>query len=231
MTQNVTGNEGLSYTIVRSRRRTMSVEIQPHGNVVVRAPSRLPLYEIERFVELKSAWIMRRVRDAEARKALVPILDGPRSFYHRGSVRTWGFTGDGADLIVPSRLRTENAAMRYVERWQRSEADQLFAEMVADALPKIGVPGLRYQGLRVRTMRRRWGSCSSTGHVTLNGHLIRVPDGCIRGVVVHEVCHLAHLHHGPAFHQLVADVYPEHALADAILDAWTHVLYQEPFTP
>jgi predicted metal-dependent hydrolase len=45
------------------------------------------------------------------------------------------------------------------------------------------------------------------------------------------VCHLAHLHHGPAFHQLVADVYPEHALADAILDAWTHVLYQEPFTP
>lgn len=189
------------------------------------------MYEIERFVALKSAWILRRVRDAEARKALVPQLTGPRSFYHRGEVRTWGFAGDGADLTVPSRVTTENAAISYVERWQRSEAELVFSAMIAEALPNIGVPGLRYQGLRIRAMRRRWGSCTSTGHVTLNGHLIRVPDGCIRGVVVHEVCHLAHLHHGPAFHQLVADVYPDHALADAILDAWTHVLYDSVVTP
>lgn len=231
MTQNVTGTETLSYTIVRSQRRTMSVEIQPHGIVVVRAPNRMPLYEIERFVALKSAWIQRRVSDAEARRALVPQLTSPRSFYHRGEVRTWGFTGDGADLTVPSRVKTENAAISYVERWQRSEAERVFSTMIDDALPNIGVPGLRYCGLRIRAMRRRWGSCSSIGHVTLNGHLIRVPDGCIRGVVVHEVCHLAHLHHGPAFHQLVADVFPDHALADAILDAWTHVLYDGVLTP
>lgn len=231
MQQNVTGMQGLTYTIVRSRRSTMSVEIQPHGAVVVRAPNRMPLYEIERFVAMKSPWIARRVRDAEARKALVPSLAGPRAFYHRGEVRTWGFAGDGADITIPNRVKTENAATRYIERWQRLEAEHLFANLIAEVLPSIGVPGLRYQGLRIRSMRRRWGSCSSTGFVTLNGHLIRVPDGCIRGVVVHEVCHLAHLHHGPAFHQLVADVYPDHALADALLDAWTHVLYDSSLRP
>lgn len=45
------------YRILRSSRRTMSLEIRPDGEVLVRAPNRLAVREIERFVTEKEGWI------------------------------------------------------------------------------------------------------------------------------------------------------------------------------
>ena len=96
--------------------------------------------------------------------------------------------------------------------------------MIHECLPLIGVPALRYTGLRLRKMRRRWGSCTRTGMITLNEHLVRTPDICIRGVVVHELCHLVHLDHGPGFRALVAEVFPDHRLSDALLSGWNSII-------
>ncbi|MCX6141298.1 MAG: SprT family zinc-dependent metalloprotease [Candidatus Kapabacteria bacterium] len=200
----------------------MSVEVHPTGSIIVRCPLRMPLYEIERFLLMRETWIQERLLDSEAKRQLIPQRTHPHHIYHRGDVLSWGW--QNADIIVPQRHSTHSAAQKYIERWQRAEAESLFEAMIHEHLPSIGVPGLRYQGLKLRKMKRRWGSCSSTGFITLNEHLIRVPDGCIRGVVVHELCHLVHLHHGAAFHHLVQDVYPDHRISDAILDAWTSVL-------
>lgn len=214
-----------SYHLIRRQRRTISVEVRPDATIVVRAPCKAPISEIERFLQLKAPWVIGRLQDAEARRMSIPQRTEPHHLYHRGEVLLWGW--QNADIIVPQRYTTAQAALRWVERWQRSEAASLFGQYLRKDLPAIGLSALRYQGLTLRRMRRRWGSCASTGHITLNEHLIRVPEACIRSVIVHEICHLAHLHHGPAFHALVADVFPDHRIADAVLDVWTSVLYAE----
>ena len=43
--------------MIRSRRKTLSVEIKPDGRIIVRAPMRYPKREIERFLLEKSEWI------------------------------------------------------------------------------------------------------------------------------------------------------------------------------
>ena len=43
--------------IIRSRRKTVGIQIKPDGRIVVRAPNRMPRREIERFVSESSAWI------------------------------------------------------------------------------------------------------------------------------------------------------------------------------
>lgn len=43
--------------IVRSSRKTLSLQITPEGELLVRAPYRLPQREIDRFLQEKSAWI------------------------------------------------------------------------------------------------------------------------------------------------------------------------------
>lgn len=46
-------------TVIRSRRKTLSIQITREGALIVRAPARLPQGEITRFLEEKSSWIDR----------------------------------------------------------------------------------------------------------------------------------------------------------------------------
>lgn len=48
----------------------------------------------------------------------------------------------------------------------------------------------------------RWGSCSSAGRIRFSWRLILAPPMARRYVVAHEVAHLEHLNHGPAFKAL-----------------------------
>ena len=45
------------YELIRSRRRTLAVEITRDARIVVRAPSRCPKQEIERFINSHQDWI------------------------------------------------------------------------------------------------------------------------------------------------------------------------------
>lgn len=49
-------------TVIRSDRKTLSLQIKPDGTLVVRAPRRLPQGEIRRFLEEKSDWIERTLK-------------------------------------------------------------------------------------------------------------------------------------------------------------------------
>lgn len=47
----------MDYTLIRSKRRTMALQITPEGQVVVRAPQHIPQTVIDRFVESHADWI------------------------------------------------------------------------------------------------------------------------------------------------------------------------------
>ena len=49
--------EDYRYTVIRSDRKTLSLQIKPDGSLVVRAPLHLPEREIRRFLQEKSGWI------------------------------------------------------------------------------------------------------------------------------------------------------------------------------
>ena len=49
--------EKMEYTIIRSARKTISIQLSPDGSLVVRAPQRMPKRDIERFLEEKRGWV------------------------------------------------------------------------------------------------------------------------------------------------------------------------------
>ncbi len=55
--------------IIRSGRKTLSIEITPTGEVLVRAPYRVPMTEIERVIEAKREWIERRLRERHEKQS------------------------------------------------------------------------------------------------------------------------------------------------------------------
>ena len=57
----------IEYTLIRSARRSIGVEIAPDGAVIVRAPLRTPLRRIEALLREKADWIARARARANAR--------------------------------------------------------------------------------------------------------------------------------------------------------------------
>jgi len=49
--------EKLTYTLIRSDRKTIALQLSPDGALTVRAPARMPEREIREFVESKRSWI------------------------------------------------------------------------------------------------------------------------------------------------------------------------------
>lgn len=58
--------------------------------------------------------------------------------------------------------------------------------------------------VRVQEMRRKWGSCSSGGTVTLAADLVRQDEHFQNYVIVHELLHLRYSSHGRLFKALMS---------------------------
>jgi predicted metal-dependent hydrolase len=127
--------------------------------------------------------------------------------------------------VVEPRLGLER--LRLTEEQGRIEARariSLLAQSEAAAL------GVTYSRLTMRNQRSRWGSCSSTRALSFNWRLVLAPHDVLDYVVVHEVCHLVELNHGPAFWRLVEKRRPGYAESKQWLDdhGWEILAYQPP---
>ena len=78
------------------------------------------------------------------------------------------------------------------------------AEDLAQYCARAGRP---VPELRLSRASRRWGSCSGKGCIRLNWRLVQAPDAVRRSVVAHEVAHLVHFDHSPAFRALLAALF------------------------
>ena len=58
-----------SIRIIRSSRRTLSLQVRPDGEVLVRAPRRATLQEIEAFIRKNEGWLRRHLEMVEKERA------------------------------------------------------------------------------------------------------------------------------------------------------------------
>jgi len=65
--------------------------------------------------------------------------------------------------------------------------------------------------IETRKFTARWGSCDRQGVLKFNYQLMLLPKPIIDYIVVHEICHLKELNHGPRFWKLVAQEIPDYA--------------------
>jgi predicted metal-dependent hydrolase len=57
--------------------------------------------------------------------------------------------------------------------------------------------------VQIRNMKRKWGSCSSKGVITLNKELLKLPPAYVEYVIVHELLHMIIPNHGRTFKTLL----------------------------
>lgn len=58
----------MEYILIRSKRRTVALEVKPDLTVILRAPIKMPKKEIERFLETHRDWLHRALDQTAERK-------------------------------------------------------------------------------------------------------------------------------------------------------------------
>lgn len=91
-----------------------------------------------------------------------------------------------------------------VLRWLKARARERLDSETRDYAAKAGVMAAK---IGVGDPVSRWGSCSSSGTIRYSWRLILAPAFVRRATVAHEVAHLVHMNHGPAFHALVTEIF------------------------
>jgi predicted metal-dependent hydrolase len=126
---------------------------------------------------------------------------------------------------TPARLGLERLTL--TEEQGRREA---IARISLIAQSEAAALGVSYTRISLRDQRSRWGSCSSKGALSFNWRLVLAPHDVLDYVVVHEVCHLVELHHGPAFWALVEKRRPAYRECKQWLDehGWEILAYRPP---
>lgn len=196
----------IPYRLIRSNRRTLSLTVESGGALVAHAPLHMPLRQIEAFIEEKRAWIERKRGEAPSRPAPFVPRDGARLPWLGAELRL-AFSDlplcvdFGGWLLVP---RGGDARGR-LRDWRKRRAAEVLTPRVHLWESRMG---LHVQSIAYTSARRRWGSMSADGRLRLNAALMHCPRELCDYVIVHELTHIVHPDHSPAFHALVRSVLP-----------------------
>jgi hypothetical protein len=227
----VLAGETVDYRLVRTRRRTIGMEINLEG-LTVRAPRWVSVREIESALAERARWIVRTLHAWRGRRREVL----PREWRTGGRLAYRG--RELALAVFPSRVREiradlfdltvlhphgddERHVATFVSHWLRDEALRL---VVPHVEPLAAALGRAVPPVKLSNARSEWGSCNHQGVIRLNWRLVQLPPELAEYVVAHEVAHLAELNHSPRFWSIVESLLPGHAQRRRALGDWTAVL-------
>ena len=92
-----------------------------------------------------------------------------------------------------------------VVRWLKERALEV---LTAETQALAAAHDLPLTVVSIGDPRSRWGSCASSGAIRYSWRLILAPDYVRQATVAHEVAHLRHMNHSPAFHDMVRAISP-----------------------
>jgi len=114
----------------------------------------------------------------------------------------------------------------FFERRLRDKIKEMFLQKTKEIIREVPRE-LRPIKISVRDTTTRWGSCSSTGTISLSWRLSFAPYEVMRYVIMHEIAHRRHMNHSADFWALTGELYgPGYERAKAWLTKHGHELHR-----
>ncbi len=225
---------------------TVAIHVYPGGTVQVDAPQNTSPETIRSAVRKRARWLAGHVEKIRERQQdLQPRLyiSGECHFYLgrryvlkviplKAAERRAGVKPSvklkGGQLRVTKADKDAAVVKRLLRDWYRDHARAHFERrLVALTALMPWVKKRQLPPVKLLEMKKHWGSCSPSGSVVLNPHLVKASRQCIDYVIVHELCHLKEHNHSEKYWRLLAKVLPEWKQRKERLDEMAEVLLNQ----
>lgn len=217
----VHGGQRVPFRIAFTERKRLVITVRPDMQVEVSAPCDRDIAQVLSRVERRATWILKQRRYFEQFQPTMPerrFVSGETHVYLGRQYRLKVAEGSPLEVKLIGRYfhvqhtdRDDASGISgLLENWYFGHAKNLFEHRLRHSLEECRSLQLRgIPSITVRKMKRRWGSCTKAGNISLNVELSKTPVYCIDYVLVHELCHLRIHSHTPAFYRLLTRCMPD----------------------
>lgn len=190
-------NQIPDFTLIRSRRKSISIQITSHAEVIVRAPLRVSDKYIKKFVNEKSDWIKDRVMKMQKHRTKQYITG--EEFLYLGNVHKLHI-GNYKQIHVDDTLNFPDflifRAKKELLNWYIKQAKEIIIRRV-EYHSKI--MQAEYKSITFSDTKSKWGSCGHDNALQFNWKLVMCSLLVIDYVVVHELAHTLEKNHSRDF--------------------------------
>lgn len=234
----------------KAKPRKVVIKVHPDQRVVATAPIDASEEVIHNAMMKRARWIWQSLQDfAKQQDHVLPkrYVSGETQFYlGRRYVLKVVTNAAAADEIhrrvklsrgklnvelsqSDSELDAEKRAVlvkRLIDEWYKNKFRTISRERL-EALVYKASWVKNSPKIKLMTMKKQWGSCSTKGNLILNPHLVKASKECIDYVILHELCHIAEHNHSENFWRLLTQVMPNWKEVKARLDGMAELYLNE----
>ena len=201
---------------VSARARHVRLAVKPYQGLEIVIPKRFPKKKIPRILQQHEAWITKQLKKHQNSLRDTPL---PESIMLRLTDTTFRinyYSGDKPALKESHNelsicYQSKDQAVKLLRNWIRTKAKQILPLMLSEVASKFDFV---YERTSIRSQKSRWGSCSSSGTISLNDQLLFMPADTVSYLLIHELCHTRHMNHSHQFWNLVENCYPDYKRHD-----------------
>lgn len=210
----------IEFQVIWANRKSLEIAVHPDCAVIVTAPKSADVSAIDLKVRKRARWIFKQIKYFSQFTPKTPprnYIPGETHLYLGRQYRLKTIIGDyefvklirGKFIVSLRKANTTERTKELLQQWYSDKAVVQLGNSFERCWSIFNGLGLSKPIFVIRPMKKRWGSLSNNGRLTLNPDLVRAPKECIDYVVIHELCHLKHHDHGPDFYKLLESVIPD----------------------
>ena len=236
--------QSIAFTIRRGspRRKRTLIRVTRAGKVEVILPPFLLRKEAFAAIQSRGGWILDRLREIQSCPQPSPlyytdgeehlflgtycrlqlVVCGVKKKFLASDEKIGQSVVTGRSQLIQLRVDSDDpeTVHKQLFLWYKTQIQKHIAYRLAELCPRI--PWLAaVPTWRVRMMRRRWGSCTGSGVITLNTHLIKAPPQCLDYVLLHEIAHLQEHNHSQRYYAVLERLLPNWKAVRGGLEAWS----------
>jgi len=199
----------------KSNIKNINIRVRPFKGITLSAPDYASHKEIEQVLKSKIKWLQQAITKIESKENAQTIFRENSAFstckYHlniqkySGRKVMAGITEGSINIRYPESVGIEHEIVQKIIRkgiekaWE-IEANDYLPGRIRQISKQINFP---YKNLLIKNHKSIWGSCSFDNIITLNIHLMRLPQYLQDYVILHELCHIKEKNHSKAFWDLL----------------------------
>ncbi|SHJ31594.1 hypothetical protein SAMN05444401_2723 [Clostridium amylolyticum] len=213
------GTKYIDFNVVFKERKTMSIEVEPSGEVNVSSPLGVTEDIILDKVKSKANWIVQKqyeVQSININKINREVVSGESYLYlgrnysleieyiNTKDINVKLFRGK---FIISTYTRNQDKIKLALENWYREKTLLRVNERVNYYKQYFNI---RPKDIKVKEQKKRWASCTSNNELLFNWRCSMAPANILDYIVLHEMTHMIYKDHSQEFWDRMAAVMPDY---------------------